>query len=199
MQQNFEALFQTYFNLGLEHISDFGGYDHMLYLLTLTVAFSFWQWKKVLLAVTGFTVGHSIALALAVYGVSNIKSSYIEFAIPITIFISAVFMAFRSQSTELTKFTSFQLILTIAFGLVHGAGFSGYLSSMLSNSEHLGMALFGFNIGLEVGQILIVLVILFINLLIENIFNIKKSQWVLFSMGGAASLSLALIFENKIW
>lgn len=199
MRKNQQILFSTYFELGTLHISDIGAYDHMLFLLTITIAYQFWHWKKVFWSVTGFTLGHSVSLALSTLKIWQIPIEYIEFAIPITIAISALFTAFRSQSKKLTDFTALQFLIITLFGLIHGAGFSGYLGDMLPQDLNILVPMLSFNLGIEVGQLLIVAVILVLNLIAEQILRINKAHWVLFFMGGAFMLSLQLIFENKLW
>ncbi len=181
------------------HISDIGAYDHMLFLLTITIAFQFWHYKKVLWSVTGFTLGHSISLALSTLKILQIPIQFIEFTIPITIAISAIFTAIKSQNKGAQDFTLIQFMVITIFGLVHGAGFSGYLGAMLATDLNIFVPMLSFNLGIEVGQLLIVVVILLLNLIAEQVFKIKKSQWVLFWMGGAFCLSVQLILENKLW
>ncbi|MGB0430122.1 MAG: HupE/UreJ family protein [Bacteroidia bacterium] len=199
MRKNQHFLFSTYFKYGTLHISDFGAYDHMLFLLTITVGFNIWHWKKVFWSVTGFTLGHSISLALATLNILNINSNYIEFAIPITIAISAIVTIVKSQGNNPTKFTLIQFLIITAFGIVHGAGFSGYLGQMLPTNVNIFVPLLSFNLGIETGQLLIVLGILLLNLIAEQVLKITKPKWVLFWMGGAFCLSFQLILENKLW
>ncbi|MCB0736436.1 MAG: HupE/UreJ family protein [Bacteroidetes bacterium] len=189
--------FYTYLQTGYYHIADLNGYDHMLYILTLVVGFSIWHWKKVLLAVTAFTIGHSITLALATLDLVHIPQEQTEFYISITILISAIYAAIRAKSEP--KISAMFYFLTMGFGLIHGLGFSSFLSAGLEPDESIFAPLLGFNIGLEIGQLLIVLAIMIINLVVEHVLDIKKANWVVFCSGFASSLALLLIFENKFW
>ena len=83
--------FILYGTLGLNHVLDLSAYDHLLFLIVLAVIFKFSQWKKVLWMITFFTLGHTITLGLASYGVLNIRLDIVEFLIPITILITGVF------------------------------------------------------------------------------------------------------------
>ncbi len=83
-------MFPTYFQLGFEHITDLNGYDHMLFLLALCAAYRYSEWKKILVLVTAFTVGHSITLALSVLNIIPVNGAWIEFLIPITILATAI-------------------------------------------------------------------------------------------------------------
>jgi len=185
--------------LGIRHISDLNAYDHMLFILVLSVPFSLWHYKRVFWAVTGFTLGHSLSLALATFNLITVDSAVIEFLIPVTILISALFLAFKSQGKRLERFTAAQFVVVIFFGLIHGLGFSGYLRAMLVDDMSPFIPLLSFNLGVEAGQLIIVLIILLLNFLLEGIANIKKSYWALFCAGASTSLALKLIFENKIW
>jgi len=171
----------------------------MLFLLTITVSFSIWHWKRVFWAATGFTVGHSLSLAAATLGLVKVNGAWVEFIIPVTILISALFTAIKSQGKKMEYFSALQFTTVILFGLIHGLGFSSELLSFLSGEIDPLIPLVSFNIGVELGQLLIVAVILLFNYLVENILNIKKANWVLFCSGGAFSIALMLIFENKIW
>lgn len=165
------GLASSYFQLGLNHILDIEGYDHMLFLLALSLPFLFKDWKKVLLLATAFTIGHSITLALAVYDVIKFPTNWVEFFIPVTIMIMGILDLVRKKKSSL----SLEFGVTILFGLIHGMGFSNFLRATLMPGEEnlLGWQLLFFNIGLEVGQIMVVLVILF---LLQILFKIIKED-----------------------
>lgn len=171
----------------------------MLFLLTITVSFSIWHWKRVFWAATAFTLGHSVSLALATMKLVQADSALVEFIIPVSILCTALIAAFKSQGTKMERFSAAQFFMVLIFGLVHGLGFSGELMSFLGKEIDPTVPLLSFNLGVELGQLLIVTVILLFNYLLENILNIKKANWVLFCTGGASSMAIMLIFENKIW
>lgn len=166
-----------FFPLGIEHIADWQGYDHMLFLLALCLPFYWSDFKKVLWLVTAFTVGHSLTLALSVLNLVVLPSHWIEFLIPITIFITALYQFLSHRNTlklnldiksadlyaeknnsSAVKFKGF--FIALVFGLIHGLGFSNMLKSMLGSQASVAMPLLGFNLGLEVGQICILVLIL---------------------------------------
>ena len=132
----------------------------MLFLLTITVAYHFWDWQKVFWAVTGFTLGHSVALALSTLKIVAVNTAYVEFAIPLTIAVSALYTIWRTKSKENNRFTLSQLLIISAFGLIHGMGFSGYFGEMLPDNLNILLPMLSFNLGIEVGQLLIVFLIL---------------------------------------
>ena len=153
MQENY-----LWFQTGFEHITDIAGYDHMLFLLVLCSIYRFKNWDWVVL-ITAFTVGHSITLALSVLQVVKIPSALIELAIPVTILISAVFRWLQVERNENQVFVKDQKVYAAAlfFGFIHGLGFSNMLRSLLGGEADILQPLLFFNLGLEVGQLLIVL------------------------------------------
>ena len=147
-----------WFQTGFEHITDLAGYDHMLFLLILCSVYSFRNWDWLIL-ITAFTIGHCITLALSVLNIIRLPSSLIEFAIPLTIFISAIFRWIQVEKNENKSYQKDQKVyaITLLFGLIHGLGFSNMLRSMLGSQADILQPLLFFNLGLEVGQIVIVL------------------------------------------
>lgn len=147
-----------WFQTGFEHITDLAGYDHMLFLLILCSVYSFRNWDWLIL-ITAFTIGHCITLALSVLNIILLPSSLIEFAIPLTILISAIFRWIQVEKNENKSYQKDQKVyaITLLFGLIHGLGFSNMLRSMLGSQADILQPLLFFNLGLEVGQIVIVL------------------------------------------
>lgn len=147
-----------WFQTGFEHITDLAGYDHMLFLLILCSVYSFRNWDWLIL-ITAFTIGHCITLVLSVLNIIGLPSSLIEFAIPITILISAVFRWIQVEKNENKSYQKDQKVYaaTLFFGLIHGLGFSNMLRSLLGSQTDILQPLLFFNMGLEVGQIVIVL------------------------------------------
>ena len=180
-------MFPTYFQLGFEHITDINGYDHMLFLLALCAAYVYSDWKKILVLVTAFTVGHSITLSLAVLNVIPVNSDWIEFLIPVTIVATAVKNVILKQ--EKSSIPTYMMAL--AFGLIHGMGFSNYLRSLLG--DELLVPLFSFNVGIEVGQLLVVAAIFLVQFALVNAVSVKHKQWnwVVSLIAGGISLLLA--------
>jgi HupE / UreJ protein len=174
--------FQAYLILGFHHITDLQGYDHILFIMALCAVYQLKEWKRVLILITAFTVGHSITLALATLKILTISSKFIEFLIPITIIITALSnLSYRSenQATATSPLLS-RYFLAGFFGLIHGLGFSNFLRSMLSRSQSLFEPLLAFNIGLEIGQILIVLAFFMISallmMMLKGIISFKAWQ-----------------------
>jgi hypothetical protein len=194
--------FFTYFRLGYEHITDLGGYDHMLFIIALCAVYSLEHWRQLLLVITFFTIGHSITLALSVTNVVSVDSALIEFLIPCTIFITAISNLFNSSTSSILKKTSppyLRYIFTLFFGLIHGLGFSNYLKSLLGQSANIVAELFAFNIGLEIGQILIVFLFMMISYIFINILNTKKRELNLVVSALVAGVTIHLIIDKWIF
>jgi hypothetical protein len=181
-------MFLTYLQLGFEHITDLNGYDHMLFLLALCASYAYSDWKKILVLVTAFTIGHSITLALAVIDVIRVNTALIEFLIPVTIAITAV----KNLVAKHGKMAVATYLMALGFGLIHGMGFSNYLRSLLG--DDLLMPLFAFNIGLEFGQLLVVGLIFGVQAVVLNLRSVKHRYWniVVSLLAGAVSVFLAL-------
>lgn len=185
-------MFKLYLELGFTHILDLEAYDHMLFLLALVAFYVLKDWKKVVILATAFTIGHSITLALAVFDQLSLSSKMVEPLIPITIIITAVYNICGKQGKEETAVIYY---LALFFGFIHGMGFSTLLKSSLMPGESIGLQLLAFNIGLELGQLLFVLLLLLINTLMINMLKIKEKLWANVLSGLAILVSLKLIFD----
>ena len=190
------STFQLYFQLGVTHITDIQGYDHILFLLTLCAVYSIKQWKNVLVLITAFTIGHCTTLVLATLNVMNISSAVIEFLIPVTILITAITNIIQKNDYVTPKLHSIKYLTALFFGLIHGLGFSNYLKSLLGMESNIVKPLFAFNIGIELGQILIVFIIFGITGLIINVLKFSKREWNMVLSGAGLGVSLILIIER---
>ena len=170
------SAFELYFGLGLDHILDLNGYDHILFVIALSCVYSLQQWKGVLGMITAFTIGHSITLALATFDIIPLDSALVEFLIPVTIVITAVSNLFTSSEEKSGKW-KVNIYYAGFFGLIHGMGFSNYLRSLLGGEESIVLPLFAFNIALEVGQIIIVAIFLVITLILVRVFGVPSKIW----------------------
>lgn len=171
--------FWLYFKQGLFHVLDWQAYDHILFLIVLTVPYLFSNWKRLLGLVTVFTVGHTLALALAAYDVISVKSSWIELLIPITILVTALFNVFTAGKSAKKEKVGIYVITTLFFGLIHGLGFSTYFNMMTTNTSHKFLPLIEFTLGIEVAQIAIVLCVLIVSFLGQSLLRFSLRDWVL--------------------
>lgn len=183
-----------YLKLGWEHIISLDALDHQLFVLALIANYSPKDWRKILVLITAFTVGHSITLALSILNLVTLSTEWIEFLIPLSIVCTCIVnIKTRSEKTPAGKFN---YLLALAFGLIHGMGFANTARVMISQSQSIALPLLGFNIGLELGQIVIVLLILNLMLILFNFFKINKKDWILFISSGVLFLSLQMALER---
>lgn len=191
--------FWLYFETGFEHIIDFSGnlmgMDHILFLVALCIRYQFVDWKKLLILVTAFTIGHSITLLLSVFNIIQYSTQWIEFLIPVTILITGISNVFVKKFVFKSRF-SWIYFLALFFGWVHGLGFSSYLKSILGKDENVVWELLAFNIGLELGQILIVASVLLISFIFVYILKCNRREWVLWVTGGVFFLALQMAIER---
>lgn len=184
--------FPLYFELGFQHILDWQGYDHILFVSALCALYTFKNWPRVLWLVTAFTLGHSITLALSVLRQVKLPAAWIEFLIPVTIIATALFNIFNKNMSLQAARLAYGLALV--FGLIHGLGFSNYLKSLLGSNTSIVGELLAFNLGLELGQVLIVTAVLSISWLALQVFRVLRREWslVLSSMILGMALMMAL-------
>lgn len=187
--------FALYFNLGLHHIIDLRGLDHLLFLCALCIRYRFTDWKHILILVTAFTIGHSATLVLSVLRVVHYPTPWVEFLIPLTIVITAISNMFVRKFSFKKRYPGIYFT-AMFFGLIHGLGFSNYLKSILGRNNSIFVQLFSFNIGLEVGQILIVLAILILTQVLLTFAKVNRREYLLFVNGGILALALKMAIEK---
>ncbi|MGW8265907.1 MAG: HupE/UreJ family protein [Longimicrobiales bacterium] len=193
--------FQVFLRLGFEHIADVRGYDHILFIVALCAGYEPRHWRKLLILVTAFTVGHSITLALATLHIIAINDALVELLIPLTIFITAAANIVVSSpggdgGVQLKGARMVKYALALGFGLIHGMGFSNFLRSLLGGEEGIALPLFAFNVGLEIGQICIVLSVLILTFLVVRLARMRLHDWVLVLSGATAGVALTLMVER---
>ncbi len=200
--------FRLYLETGFQHISNWRGNtsllrqlasiptsDHILFLIALTVRYQFSDWKKILILVTAFTIGHSITLALSVLHIVTYSVSWIEFLIPVTILITSFSNLFVKKFVFKTKFPPIYF-MALFFGLIHGLGFSSYLKSILGKDQNILLQLLAFNVGLELGQILIVIIILIISFILVGLIKINRREYLLFISAAVFALALNMALDR---
>ena len=170
--------FLFYIQLGLNHVLDFAAYDHILFLIALSLPFTFKSWKKVLVLVTVFTITHCLSLGLSVYEIMVMDVGLIEFLIPVTIFLTAVFDLLYAKSAPKERSLLLHILATAFFGLIHGFGFSNYFKMLMSGEVEKLSPLLGFAAGIEIAQVLIVLAVLAFAFLFQSIFRIKQVHFI---------------------
>lgn len=188
------ADFSFYFGLGWHHIISPEAFDHILFIIALSAIYTVEDWKRVLILVTAFTIGHSITLALSVLDIIRLPGKWVEFLIPCTIVFTAISNLFQRHFDK--KSVQVNYYLALFFGLVHGLGFANALRFMLASDQPLAPALFAFNVGLEVGQIILVSILLLIAYLMVKRLHINRREWVLFISASVFALAFKMALER---
>lgn len=168
--------FAFFFDLGWKHIISADALDHQLFILALSAIYLVNDWKKVLILVTAFTIGHSLTLILSTYEIIKVSSKWVEFLIPLSIVITA-FLNLVKTERHYGRYR-LQYVLALFFGLIHGLGFANTIRFMLADSQQVTLPLLSFNIGLEAGQLVVVGFILLMSYFIVNRLKLKRAWWV---------------------
>lgn len=189
--------FKTWFFIGFDHIIDIQALDHTLFILALVVAYDSSQVKKIIFLVTAFTIGHSVTLALSALELISFNQKIIEFSIPLTIFLTALNNIVNRKESK-KKFVSSNYIIGLVFGLIHGLGFANYLKALLFKGN-IVFELFAFNVGIEIAQIILVFVFLFLSFLFSRFVFSKREDWILFVSALIMGISFMLISNAKFW
>lgn len=184
-----------YLKWGFHHIIEWGAWDHILFVLVLTLRYQVRDWKKLLILITAFTIGHSVTLALSTLNWVDFPSKWIELLIPVTIVLTAISNFWVKSFDFRSKYTPIYF-LALFFGLIHGLAFSTYLKSLLGKEESILGPLFTFNIGLELGQLLVVGVILIISFIFVSVLKVKRLRYVQIGSAIAIAFSLNMVLDR---
>ena len=188
--------FWLYFRLGLEHVLDWQAYDHILFLIVLVTAYTFSSWKRILWLVTLFTIGHTLALFLSVYGIVKVDSAWVELLIPVTIILTALYNIISASKKERNKNHNPLYFTTVFFGLIHGLGFSTYFKMVAANTESKFLPLLEFALGIETAQVIVVIAVIILGFIAQNIFSVSKRDWILVSSAIVIGIILPILQEN---
>ena len=186
--------FWLYFKLGLHHVLDWQAYDHILFLIVLVAAYNFSNWKRIFILVSLFTIGHTLSLILASYNVISVSTIWIEFLIPITILLAALYNIFKSGKKKRKEKLIILNIITVFFGLIHGFGFASYFK--IVNDDRAIIPLLEFALGIEVAQIIVVFIVLILTFVFQDILRIKNKKWVLVISSIVVGLVIPMLHRN---
>ena len=189
--------FRLYYGLGFDHILDVNGYDHILFVVVLCALYQSTDWKKVLILVTAFTIGHSITLALATMRIIKINADLIEFLIPVTILITAISNLFTKEDRIAEGKIWRNYMYAGFFGLIHGLGFSNYLRALLGTDKTIILQLFAFNVGLEVGQIIVVGLFMAISFIFVGLGGVSRKDWKMIISSAVGGIALMLMLDTN--
>jgi len=187
-------MFPVYLELGIDHILSITALDHIVFLIALCAVYASTEWKRILILVTAFTIGHSITLAMSSLKIISVNPDLVEILIPITILLTAIQNIVIKQKKE--KRWSPNYFLALFFGFIHGMGFSNYFKELLGKEANIITPLFAFNIGVEVGQLCIVSGIMLLNYLIVKQAKVPQKKWNITISLVAGILSIYMIYEK---
>lgn len=191
--------FLSHMQSGMYHVLNVNAYDHILFLIVLTIPYLFKDWKRVLFLITVFVLGHSVSLALATYDVMSVNNKWIEFLVPLTILIIALFNVFTAGKKAQNEKVGILFFATLFFGLMHGLGFVNIFESSIGNSSNKLLALLEIAIGLEIGQLIVVFIILFLGFLCQTLFRFSKRDWVMVISAIVVGLVIPMLIRNNIF
>ncbi len=181
--------------MGFQHVWDWQGYDHLLFLAALCLPFAVRQWKRLLGLVTIFTVGHSLSLVLATYGVVRVSMTWIEFLIPLSILIAALYNIVWAPKTTV-KSALVPLVVTLFFGVIHGFGFASYFDLIKDSDSSLGVSLLAFALGIESAQVLLALLVLVLNVVVLHVFTASRRDWLLVGSSIIIGILLPILIDR---
>jgi hypothetical protein len=192
--------FMLYLNVGLKHVLDINAYDHVLFLTALVVPYHFKDWKKIITLVSVFTLGHTLALVLAVFEMVKINVTLVEFLIPITILCTAVYNLFQSGKGKNNASISAAVFVTLFFGIIHGLGFSNYFNSILAGtpSDKI-IPMLQFAVGIEIAQLAVVVTVLLASFIIQYFIRNSKRNWILITSSIIIGVVIPMLIESEIW
>lgn len=171
--------FWLYFRLGLEHVLDWSAYDHVLFIIVLIAAYSFSSWKRMLWLVSIFTIGHTLSLFLAVYGIVKVNASWVELLIALTIVFTALYNIFTAKKREHQRNIAILYFSTAFFGIIHGLGFSRYFKMIFPETSNKFFPLMEFALGIEAAQIIVVISVLIVSFIFQNVLRVTRRDWIL--------------------
>ena len=191
--------FWFYIKIGFNHVMDLGAYDHILFLCALAIPFVFKNWKKVVVLATIFTITHCLSLALSVYDVLNVDAELIEFLIPLTIALTAIFNILCARTTSLFLGLYLHILATAFFGLIHGFGFSNYFNMLTAGQEEKLSPLLGFAAGIEVSQLLIILVVLLLTSTLPGLMKLSRPHFIILGSIIIALITIPMLINTFPW
>lgn len=192
--------FWLHFQNGFNHVLDFNGYFHLLFLVVLTVPYLFKDWKKILVLLSAYSIGLILSLLLASFGIVKMRSDLVAFMIPVTILIAAVYVIFTAGKSAKSDKAGAVVFVTLFFGIIHGLGSANYFNATI-NTKHGDklIPLLEFALGVIAAEIIVAIVVLILAYVVQNFFRFSKRDWILVVSALAAGIVLPAIIGNEIW
>jgi hypothetical protein len=184
---------------GMYHVLNVNAYDHILFLIVLAIPYMFKDWKRLLFLITIFVIGHTISLAFATYDVISVSNKWIEFLIPSTILVVALFNVFTAGKKTKNEKVGLLFFLTLFLGLIHGLGFVKIFETTINSSSNKVLSILEIALGVEIGQLIVVFVILFLGFLCETLFRFSKRDWVMVISAVVVGLVVPMLIKSNIF
>ena len=191
--------FFSYMQHGMYHVLNVNAYDHILFLIVLAIPYMFKDWKRLLFLITVFVIGHTVSLAFATYDVISVSNKWIEFLIPSTILVVALFNIFTAGKKTKNEKVGLLFFLTLFFGLIHGLGFVKIFETTINASSNKVLSILEIALGVEIGQLIVVFVILFLGFLCETLFRFSKRDWVMVISAVVVGLVVPMLIKSNIF
>jgi hypothetical protein len=192
--------FLLYFQLGLHHVLDINAYDHVLFFIALMIPYGFRDIKNILILVTIFTIGHTSSLILSVFNIVSINPTLVEFLIPLSILLTALYYMYIVRHNIKHPNENIIRSITMAFGIIHGLGFSNYFKAILpGNASDKLLPLLEFALGIETAQIVVVILVLVIGVFAHKILKFSTRDWALTLAVFVIGVVTPMLIESDIW
>ena len=191
--------FFTFADLGFHHIVDPKAFDHLLFIVTLCAAYRWDEWRKMLILITAFTIGHSLTLVLSGLNWLRVPSDWVELLIPVTIVLTSLYNVASRRTAEAGTFTrsvSLNYAMALFFGLIHGMGFANFFRALMGEDGGIVWPLFSFNVGIEIGQIAIVTVFFSLYYGLAQWLKMPHRDWNFYVSGLGGGGALVLIMQQ---
>jgi len=189
--------FVFYFKIGWEHIINWSAVDHIFFVAALAAIYLVKDWRQVLILVTAFTIGHAITLILSAKSMITVNENLVEFLIPCTIVCTALSNLFLKNFTP--RSIRINYFLALFFGLIHGLAFAQTLKWIVAEDQSFWLAWFSFSVGLELGQIFVVLLILLLAQVFVGFFKLNRRYWVILISVVVLALALKMAIDRWPW
>lgn len=184
---------------GIYHILNVNAYEHIVFLIVLAVPYLFKDWKRILLLITVFTLGHTVSLLLATYNVISVNSSLVSFLIPLIILVVALYNVFTAGKKAHNEKVGILFLSTLFFGLIHGLGYVGTFESLIKASDNKLLSALEISLGIEVGQIIVAFIVVFLGFLCQTIFRFSKRDWVMVVSAIVVGLLIPMLIRSNIF
>jgi hypothetical protein len=184
---------------GIYHVVHISAYDHILFLIVLSLPYLFKDWKRVLLLISVFTLGHCLSLSLVTYNVVSVSIQVLSFLIPLTILFVAVFNIFTAGKKAHHSKIGVLFFASLFFGLIHGLGFVNDLNTLITPSENKLLAILEIAIGMQIGQIIIAFIVIFLSFLCQTIFRFSKRDWIMVISAIVVGCVLPMLIQSDLF